>query len=209
VKGRGVKPRYTAANGGHALVPDDIATIYDIARLYEQGIDGSGQQIVVAGQSDIFLADIATFRSGILPANVPQVLLVPGSADPGTTVDQAEADLDLEWIGSVARNARITYVNSTNVIDSAAYAISENLAPVISYSFGACEKEELATLASDVRLAVQQANVQGITVVVSSGDAGAAGCDTAFASSSATNGEAVEFPAGVPDSHGGWRHGVQ
>jgi subtilase family serine protease len=46
---------------------------------------------------------------------------------------------------------------------------------------------------------VQQANVQGITVVVSSGDAGAAGCDTAFASSSATNGEAVEFPAGVPD----------
>lgn len=199
VKGRRVKPRYTAANGDHALVPDDIATIYDIARLYEQGVDGSGQQIVVAGQSDISLADIATFREGILPANVPRVLLVPGSADPGTTVDQAEADLDLEWIGSVARNAGITYVNSTNVIASAAYAIGENLAPVISYSFGACETEESATLLSDVRLAVQQANVQGISVVVSSGDAGAAGCDAAFASSSATNGEAVEFPAGVPE----------
>jgi len=199
VRGRTVKPRYTASNGDHALVPDDIATIYDVARLYEQGIDGSGQHVVVAGQSDISLTDIATFRSGILPANVPQVLLVPGSKDPGTTEDQAEADLDLEWIGSVARNAAITYVNSTNVIASAAYAIEENLAPIISYSFGACEMEESATLLSDVRLAVQQANVQGITVVVSSGDAGAAGCDTAFTSSSATNGEAVEFPAGVPE----------
>ena len=133
-------PRGTLPDGAHVLVPDDIATIYDITRLYQAGIDGSGQRIVVVGQSNISLADIATFRKGILPVNVPQVVLVPGSADPGFTSAQDEADLDVEWVGAVARNAQIVYVNSIGVQDSAQYAISENIAPVISYSYSAgCE----------------------------------------------------------------------
>jgi len=43
-------------------------TIYDLKPLYSStpAIDGTGQKIVIVGQSNIKLADIATFRS--LPA---------------------------------------------------------------------------------------------------------------------------------------------
>jgi uncharacterized protein (TIGR03437 family) len=194
------RPEFTATDGAHYLVPDDIATIYDITRLYQAGFDGSGQHIVVAGQSDISLSDIATFRTGILPANVPQVLLIPGSADPGFTSAQGEADLDVEWIGAVARNAQITYVNSTGVAYSAEYAISENLAPVISfsYTFG-CEQALPSTALNTARSNIQQGNVQGITFLVASGDAGAAGCDPAFTNPEATQGLGVSVPASVPE----------
>jgi subtilase family serine protease len=70
-----VDPDYTTGST-HYLVPDDIATIYDIAPLYSAGIDGTGQQLVIIGQTDIDLADIRQFRKefGLSP-NDPQVVL--------------------------------------------------------------------------------------------------------------------------------------
>ncbi|MBV9769931.1 MAG: S8 family serine peptidase, partial [Bryobacterales bacterium] len=193
-------PKLTAPDGEHALVPDDIATIYDVNRLYSQGLDGTGQSLVVAGQSDIDLTDIATFRSGLnLPGNIPEVVLVPDSADPGTTKDEGEADLDIEWTGAVARNAQIIYVNSTHVFSSVLYAISEDLAPVVSYSFGGCEAEQASTVLSIARAIAQEGNAQGITWLASSGDAGSAGCDKAFSGSQASQGLAVNVPASIPE----------
>jgi uncharacterized protein (TIGR03437 family) len=192
-------PKLTA-NGNHALAPDDIATIYDITRLYKAGVDGSGQRVVVAGQSDINQADITDFYGAFgVPVYVPKVVLEPGSADPGITAAQGEADLDVEWVGAVARNAQITYVNSTSVLDSVAYAISENLAPVISYSFGGCEATFSHVDLSNARSNAQQANVQGISLIVASGDSGAAECDAPFVSPEATQGLAVSFPADIPE----------
>src|ERR1035441_5787200 len=49
-------PDYTSG-AAHYLVPGDIAAIYDINPLYQQGITGSGQQIAVIGQSNINLSD--------------------------------------------------------------------------------------------------------------------------------------------------------
>ena len=191
------RPQYTLSNGTHVLVPDDLATIYDIPPLYANGINGSGQRIVIAGQSDVSLSDIANFRNGILPVNIPLILLMPGSPDPGITADESEADLDLEWVGAVARNATVIYVNSTNVLDSAQYAISENLAPVLSFSFGLCEEDQTNGTIQSVETEAQQANLQGITWLSASGDTGAAGCD-ATTSSQATHGTSVWFPASIP-----------
>src|ERR1700680_1102223 len=106
--------------------PDDVATIYDFKTLYNSGLNGTGQSIAVMGQTDILLSDISTFRQNAnLPANPPTVILVPGSGDPGiSTGDLPEADLDLEWSGAMAPNARIIYVNSGNgVFDSLEYTI--------------------------------------------------------------------------------------
>ena len=50
--------------------------------------------------------------------------------------DQVESDLDLEWAGAVARNASIVFVYSQNVFESLSYAVDEDLAPVISMSYG-------------------------------------------------------------------------
>jgi hypothetical protein len=39
-----------------------MATINDIAPLYQQGIDGTGQSAVVVGESNILLTDISGFQ---------------------------------------------------------------------------------------------------------------------------------------------------
>ncbi|MGB9103585.1 MAG: S53 family peptidase, partial [Terriglobales bacterium] len=187
------------------LAPDDFATIYNLKPLYNSGIDGTGQKIAVMGQTDLILSDIATFRSvSGLPASAPTVVLVPGSRDPGVVNgDIGEADLDVEWSGAVAPKATIVYVNSNNgAFDSLNYAISQNLAPVISISYGDCEPN-FST--SDINTLVawgQQANAQGQTIVGPSGDSGAADCDYPLTATSVVTsaifGLQVDVPAALP-----------
>src|SRR5207247_3271637 len=55
---RKLDPKNTTSSGAHRIVPDDIATIYNVAPLYAAGIDGTGQKIVVVGQTTINLSDI-------------------------------------------------------------------------------------------------------------------------------------------------------
>jgi len=185
------------------LAPDDVATIYDIAPLYKAGFDGSGQKVAIAGQTDVDLADIRAFRSKFnLSANDPQMVLVAGSPDPGLSPDDLpEADADLELSGAVARNATIVFVYATDVGASQQYAISQNLAPVLSLSYGVCEQQLPGSTLASLRALAQQANVQGITFVAASGDSGAADCDPSFdpGTSAAMQGLAVDNPASIPE----------
>jgi len=193
------------SNGsGNFLAPDDIATIYDIKPLYAAGIDGTNMNLVIVGQTDITLTDITQFRSGFnLPAIKLQQILATGCVDPSTTGDLVEADLDLEWSGAVARNANIIFIkcdaNHGGVFTSAQYAIDNNLAPVISMSYGGCEPVNGQTAATQIRTVIQQANSSGITFMASAGDTGAAGCD-AGKSPPATGGLEVNLPASVPET---------
>jgi uncharacterized protein (TIGR03437 family) len=191
------KPAYTGQGDVHYIAPGDFATIYDVTPLYASGINGTGQKIAIAGQIEVNLSDIEQFRSMFnLPANNPQPVLVPGSPNPGSNSqsgDLAESDIDLEWSGSVARDATIIFVYSTDVMTSLQYAIDEKLAPVVSVSYGSCELE---TPQSEYNAFVQwgeQANAQGMTWFAASGDDGAADCDD-----SQNPGLAVDLPGSVP-----------
>ena len=188
-------PAYNNSSGAHYLAPDDFATIYDLNPLYNAGVDGSGQKIAIIGDTDVDLADIQNFRRRFnLPANDPQVVLY--GPDPGIdSGNLSEADLDMEWSGAVARNATIVYVYAKNVNTASQYAIDQNLAPVMSFSFGGCEPSNSAAF----RSIAQQASAQGITWLAASGDAGAAGCDAPFSSLQASRGLAVSFPASIPE----------
>ena len=190
----------TVGGTDHQIGPDDFATIYDVTALYKSGIDGTGQKMVIAGQTDIDLSDIQSFRSQFnLPPPTLQQILVPGSLDPGfpSTGDLNEADLDIEWSGAVARNATIIFVNSGDTWTSATYAVDQNLAPVMSYSYGECEAYDLVDLPS-FRALVQQANSEGITWFAAAGDAGAADCDGLNAPI-AQDGLAVDQPSSIPE----------
>jgi subtilase family serine protease len=112
--------------------------------------------------------------------------------------DIDEANLDLEWSGAVARNATIVYVNSTDVFDSLQYAIDQNIAPVVSISYGGCEAQESGGTASFLQGLGQQANAEGITIVAATGDTGAADCDGSPNATVATQGLAVDIPASLP-----------
>ncbi len=201
-----VKPNFTShISGNHFLTPGDFATIYNLNPLYSAGFDGTGQKIAVVGQTQIHTADIDAFRTAAgLPAKNLQLVDIDNSTG-FSSGDEVEADLDVEWSGGVAKNATILFVfagsnSSQNVFDAFAFAIDNNLAPVISSSYGNCESA-LGTFAQTLRQDVQQANSQGQTVTAASGDSGAADCDSA-SSKSATHGLAVDSPASVPEVTG-------
>jgi uncharacterized protein (TIGR03437 family) len=189
-------PKYTSSDGETFLTPDDVATIYDIAPLYASGINGKGQSLVIAGQTQINLSDIQQFRSSYgLAANNPQTLLVPGAPDPGISQDDlAEADLDLEWSGAVARDATILFVYASDVMQAVEYAIDQNLAPVLSQSYGSCELETPNSDALAFQQMGQQANAQGMTWLAASGDSGGADCDD-----TQNPGLSVDLPGSVPE----------
>jgi hypothetical protein len=192
-------------SGSHYIAPGDFATIYDLNPLYSATppIDGTGQKIVVVGQSQVVLSDIATFRSlsGLSP-NVPQTILVPGSGNPGPVDgDIQESSLDIEWAGAVARNATIIFVYSGNgVLDALQYAVTQNLAPVISISYGSCEAVNPPDEMRFLAYVAQQANAQGITIVASAGDSGATDCDGSISPANypAKLGLSVDFPSSLP-----------
>ncbi len=188
-------PQTNLSDGSHAISPDDLATSYNISPLYASGIDGTGQTIAIAGVVNLNLADIRTFRKTFgLPANDPTVVLV--GRDPGPNPDAlVEADLDVEWSGAIARNANVVYVYASDPFNAARYAIDQNLAPVLSLSFGECEA--FGTLS--YRAVAQQANAQGITFLVASGDLGAALCDHGSPVPQAAKGARANFPSGIPE----------
>jgi subtilase family serine protease len=194
-------PHLTMSNGIHAVGPGDLATIYDVNPLYQAGITGSGQTIAIVGQTNIHMSDIQDFRSSFgLPANNPQMVLVPGFPDPGIIADEGEADLDLEYAGGLAPDAKILFVYSPDVVVSAQYAIDQALSPVISMSYGGCEQRNTSGPESvtAIQAFAQQGNAQGITWVASSGDVGAAGCERQQADKVGVNGPGVQTPASTP-----------
>ena len=178
-------PQYTASNGAHFLMPQDWVTIYDVAPLYNQGLDGSGQSIAVLGRVDVALSDVRTFRTNAgLPANDPQMIV--NGADPGfpDCDDEAESALDVEWAGAIAKNATVKFVTSQSTTSadgislSAQYAVNHNVAPIVSLSYGLCEAALGSGGNAFWNATWQQAAAQGMSVFVASGDNGAAGCDS-------------------------------
>jgi len=198
-------PDFTSG-GSHYLAPADFATIYDLIPLYQQSINGNGQSVAIVARSNINLADVRQFRTLFgLPANDPQIIV--NGTDPGiwSSDEETEADLDVEWSGAVARSAAIKFVvskstNSSDGVDlSAQYIVNHNLAPVMSMSFGLCEASLGSSGNGFLNSLWQQAAAEGITVFVSSGDSGAAGCDSASATS-ATHGRGVNGLCSTPYS---------
>ena len=170
---RTVSPRFTSnASGNHFVIPADFATLYGIP----SNVDGTGQTIAVIGQTLIRTTDIDAFRSAAgLPARTSanfQQIQVPGT---GTALrcggDETEADLDVEWPEGVANNVVTKYIyagpgtgncanRTKNVFDALQYAINNNVAPIISISYGNCEANLGKSFVLTMQQWAQQANAQ-------------------------------------------------
>lgn len=215
------------------LAPGDVATIYNIPSNLNgsnQKIGIIGETDVFLNDINDFRAafnlpqvtagncTISTHTSpGVITAcndtHFKYILYLPsGATDPLVpdsvqSGDIGEADLDLEWSGAVAPSSQIVFINAPDpdgngVNDSLAYAIDQPSgsipAYVLSMSYGLCELE-----AENLESLLEQGVTEGITIVNSSGDSGAAGCDgnppsttPAFPySTGAQNGLAVNYPA--------------
>jgi hypothetical protein len=172
----------------YGVGPYDFATIYNVLPLWNANINGTGQTIAIVGESNINPQDIADFRSLFgLPAqttaNGNPLNVILNGPDPGIQPDESEADIDVTWSGAVAPYATIDFVVSestetTSGVDlSAVYIVENNLAPVMSESYGECELG-IGTSGNQFYSTLwQQASAQGITVFIAAGDGGSAGCD--------------------------------
>ncbi|MFZ0289123.1 MAG: protease pro-enzyme activation domain-containing protein [Candidatus Sulfotelmatobacter sp.] len=135
-----------------------------------------------------------TNTSGVITAcNSTYFQYVPVGTDtgiPSTCGDLSEADLDIELSGAVARNAQIVFFNSPVTWNAECTGITAGggvnaalkeaidptsgspLAKVLSMSYGECEAG-----AATLETLLQQGNAEGITIMNSAGDQGAAACD--------------------------------
>jgi subtilase family serine protease len=178
------------------IFPGDFATIYNLNGV-TGGINGSGQKIAIIGRSQVCATDITGFASiAAVTINGPNLIVPPTGSAPSAAVctgktsgDQQEATLDVTRSGSVAQGAAIDLVASGGTatrdgVDVAAqYVVDTSPVPahIMSISFGGCETSFGAAGVQFYDSLFQQAAAEGISVFVSSGDSGAAGCDVAFA----------------------------
>jgi subtilase family serine protease len=191
----------------YGLAPGDFATIYNSKPLLTVGIDGTGQTIAIVGETNLNVQDVQQFRTMFgLPANFDSTNVILNGEDPGITSfgEEGEADLDVQWSGAAAPGATVKFVVSASTpasagVDlSALYIVEHNLAGVMSESYGDCEKHLGSAGNAFYNGLWEQAAAQGITVVISSGDGGSAGCDNFDTQPVATQGLAVSGFASTP-----------
>ena len=181
----------------HYIDPADFAAIYDVPTSYT----GAGYTIGIVSWAHTDFADFTNFRSltGTSFPNPNEVVPTAyGGKDPGAAYTtkqssgatnlpgQEEATLDVIRAGSTAPGANLLLVVSSaagtddGIGADAQYIVHASSANVMSISFGDCELSNGSSGVNYWDTLFQIAAVEGISVFVSSGDSGAAGCDTAF-----------------------------
>ncbi len=175
---------FTDGNGNihEDISPFDFATIYNELPLWNQGLDGAGVPVAISAVSDIVLSDVATFRSSFgLPSNQPTI--IHNGSDPGLNGGQVENTLDVEWSGATAPGATIVMVVSASTQTTGGdqlsdlYIIDNEIAPIMSASYGECELN-LGTSGNATYNSIwQQGAAEGISLFESAGDQGSTGCE--------------------------------
>jgi len=209
---RTIRPAYTNEDmyGDYYIYlgPADAATIYDTpttlnANFSGTALDGIGVTIGVAGDSNISVTQNANYRSVFGLAPNPVTVVVDGD-DPGENSDSIEAYLDTQVSGGIAPNAKvILYTAAGNSFQQGVYiaiqrALDDNQADILNVSFGECESALGASGNQYILNLWEQAAAQGISVTVSSGDSGSAGCDDPNTETQASQGLAVNGLSATP-----------
>ena len=201
-------------------VPAQVQTAYDEQSLFNSGITGAGQTIVIvdAFGSPTIQADLATFDATFnLPAPPSLKIIQPAGKVPAYDPTDANGDvgwagettLDVEWAHTIAPSANILLVETPvdetegtagfpQIVKAENYVINHHLGQVISQSFGATEPTfPSAKSIYALRSAYINANAHGVTVLAATGDEG----DTDAANAAGTltyTYPAVDWPASDP-----------
>jgi subtilase family serine protease len=201
-------------------VPSQIQTAYDEQPLFNQGINGAGQTIVIVDSfgSPTIKADLATFDATFgLPAPPSFNIIAPAGKLPAWDPTDANGDvgwagettLDVEWSHTMAPGANILLVETPvaetegttgfpQIVKAENYVINHHLGQVISQSFGATEGTfPSAASIMGLRSAYQNAARNQVTVLAATGDAGATDYSNAAGTLLYTH-RAVDWPPTDP-----------
>src|SRR5215470_7705092 len=175
-------------NLGHlppcGYAPAEMQTAYNMNSLYAQGLDGSGQTVVIteAFGSSTIAQDAEVFSQIYgLPSITPdslQVVKAPGLVHnpKGPNIGwDTETTLDVEWVHAMAPGAKIALVIATDraSLDEAInLAVVHHLGNTISNSWSSPEGLGNPAQFNRVNRILEQAAVQGIDVNFASADCG-------------------------------------
>jgi subtilase family serine protease len=214
------RPNYTDNTGSNLLVvtPADFATIYNtpnqtLNKNYAaaKNLNGTGVTIGIAGDSNV--DDLSSATSNVnnyrklfgLPALSANSKVIVDGNDPGTgSGDEVEALLDLEVASAVAPSADLMFYTAddttfqSGLILAIQRALNDNAVNILNVSFGGCEAYQGQGGNQQILNFWEQAAAQGISVTVSTGDSGSAGCDNSNTELVATQGLQVNGFASTP-----------
>jgi subtilase family serine protease len=190
-----VKPNETTASGEHLLSASDLATIYNLTPLFQAGITGKGQTIMVLEDTYLYsAADFTVFRKtygltrpypygslsqvaphGSVTCTMPGTVANNGYAANG---DDGEAAIDVEWATAAAPNATIvlaackdtTAFGGLIALQNTLNGPAASLPSVVSISYGEAEAVNGAAANLSYYTTYQQAVAEGVSIFVSSGD---------------------------------------
>ena len=188
------RPNLTSTGGNFLyMVPGDAATIYDTPNSYNArfsngtSYNGAGVHIGIGGDAAIDASIVESYRIMFIgDSSQPMLNYCTGTSassctnSPGSGYNASDADeayLDTEISGGLAPGATIHYYASTNLSIAIEAAIDQNAVDIFSLSFGDCESDLGTSGNALINGWWEQAAAQGITVTVSTGDSGSAGCD--------------------------------
>ena len=204
-----------SANGNYYVTPGDLATIYNFKPMFTSNLNGRGQTIYVVEDSPVYnINDWYTFRQAFgIPNtayhNVNLDFVYPSPPSGPTNCNETppngndnEATLDAEYASAAAPGAEIVMAicadsgTTSGVLIALQNLINGSNPPaIISVSYGQCEA--LAGYVTNAAFynAYATAVAEGISIYVSAGDQGAAGCER---NSTANTGIGVNGWASTP-----------
>jgi hypothetical protein len=193
----------SAASTGAGYTDTQVASVYGLDGLYNQGLFGAGVTVALFELEPFSASDISAFEScyGISTSVTP--VLVNGGAGSGT--GSGEAALDIEQVAALAPQSQILVYEGpgqtqTDVYDVYQQIADENRAQVVSTSWGLCEEALGLSWIQQQSALFQQMASQGQSVLAAAGDSGAEDCYTDAVPNSSQ--PLVDDPASQPDVTG-------
>ncbi len=181
------------------LTPDQFAGAYGLNGLYQAHYQGQGQTIALFELSPFVKSDLMAYtacfgQSHTIIKEIPiGKHLVP---DDGTLEVETDAELILSSVPQLKMLKIYEAGNNVTSYLSQWARIIQDAPPVVSTSWGLCEKVLDAATIKQEDVLFTTAAAQGQTIFASTGDSGSAGClgDTP----NATSGTGIDDPAGQP-----------
>lgn len=190
-------PDFTGTSEGvpvQAVVPTDLATIYDFTPLFSNGITGAGQTVAVVEDTNLYRTTdwtnfvstfgLAQYKPTLTTVHPAPATGVTNCLNPLVNQDDDEATLDVEWSTASAPGASIVLASCADgtVTSGVQIAINNlvngaNPPNIISVSYGECEAANGAAANASLNSVYQQGAAEGISIFIAAGDEGAASCD--------------------------------
>ncbi len=173
----------TSAAGTSGYTTTQLANDYGLNQLFTQGRTGIGQTVAIVEFEQFSNSDIAAFETCEGLSTPIRIISVDGGAG-GPAQGSGEAALDIELVAANAPSSSLLVYEAPNQVSGASslsllsQIASDDLAQVITTSWGICESDLTSGEASSESAIFSRMAAQGQTMVAAAGDAGSEDCLT-------------------------------